>query len=223
MAVGGQDSAEARLALGTLCELYWPPLYSFLRRSGCDAHEAEDVLQGYFARLIEKGDLAEVAPEKGRLRSFMLATLKHYLANERGKARALKRGGGRRLASLDVGDAESAYRRQAVNDLSADHLFERHWALSLLERVRDRLREEYASSGKSQRFELLEPLLNGEASTRYGEIARQLNLSENGVKVAAHRLRNRFRELLRHEIAQTVESDEQINQEIRTLFEVLRR
>jgi RNA polymerase sigma-70 factor (ECF subfamily) len=214
---------QAQAALSALCNLYWLPLYGYLRRSGCAPEEAEDVVQGFFARLLEKGDLAQVSPERGRFRSFLLAAVKHFLANERDRARALRRGGGRTAFSLDVAAAESRYAAEASDSQTPDAVFDRQWALTLLARVQERLREEFAAAGKAGRYEHLHPLIGGEAAGSYREAAAALGLTENAVMVAVHRLRQRFRELLREEIAQTLSTPEQIDEEIRDLFAALRR
>lgn len=223
LAAGREESAQARAALGTLCDTYWPPLYAFLRRSGCSPHEAEDVVQGFFARLLDKGDLAQVGPERGRFRSFLLAAVKHFLANERDRARALKRGGGQNPLSLDLNAVEAQFAAESSLGRPPEATFDRQWALTLLDRVRYRLREEFAGAGKSERFQLLEPFLSGEPEASYREVAHALGLSENAVKVAVHRFRQRFREILRAEIAQTVATEAEIDEEIHHLFEALRK
>jgi RNA polymerase sigma-70 factor (ECF subfamily) len=223
LAAGRNSTPYAQAALGALCQLYWRPLYSFLRRTGCSPEEAEDVVQGFFARLLERGDLAQVSPERGRFRSFLLAAIKHFLANERDRARAVRRGGGRTTFSLDVAAAESRYAAEASDARTPEAVFDRHWALTLLARAQERLRDEFAAGGKRERFEQLHPLLHGDSGGSYREAAAALGLSENAVMVAVHRLRQRFRELLREEIAQTLAGPEQIDEEIRDLFAALRR
>jgi DNA-directed RNA polymerase specialized sigma24 family protein len=190
---------------------------------GTTSQEAEDVVQGFFARLLEKGDLAAVSPERGRFRSFLLASVKHYLANERDRARAMKRGGGRQAIPLDVPGAEAVFAADAASSAPPDAAFDRQWALTLLDRVQERLRDEFTAAGKGERFEHLHPLLSGEGAGSYREAAAALGLTQNAVMVAVHRLRQRFRELLREEIAQTVSGAEQIDEEIRDLFAALRK
>jgi RNA polymerase sigma-70 factor (ECF subfamily) len=222
LAAGRNVSPQAKQALSALCQLYWLPLYSFLRRIGCTPEEAQDVVQGFFARLLEKGDLAQVSPERGRFRSFLLAAIRHFLANERDRARAIRRGGRRTAFSLDRDAAESRYAAEAADAETPEAMFDRQWALTLLARVQDRLREEFTSAGKAQRFNQLHPLLDGDSAGSYREAATALGLSENAVMVAVHRLRQRFRELLREEIAHTVAAPEQVDEEIRDLFAALR-
>jgi RNA polymerase sigma-70 factor (ECF subfamily) len=230
LAAGRESSPDARAALGALCETYWPPLYAYLRRADCTPHEADDIVQGFFARLLEKGDLAQVAPERGRFRSFLLVAVKHFLANERKSARAIKRGGGRKVVSLDVDMAESRY--GAGSPMSAlassssptpEAVFERQWAMTLIDRVRGQLRDEFTAAGKEERFERMQPFLTGEGAGSHREAATALGLSENAFKVAIHRMRQRFGALLRAEIAQTVAGENDVDDEIRHLFEALRK
>ena len=223
LAAARERPAEARAALSSLCETYWPPLYAFLRRSGCSPQEAEDLVQGFFARLLEKGDLGQATPQRGRFRSFLLASLKHFLANQRDRDRAVKRGGRLRVIPLEAATAESRLGADVSHAATPDAAFDRQWAVTLLDRVRCQLREEHQACGKQHRFERLEPLLGGEAAGSYQDAARDLELSEGAVKVAVHRLRQRFGELLRAEIAQTVGGEAEIDDEIRDLFEALRR
>ena len=221
-AAGREITTQTQAALSELCETYWPPLYAYLRRSGCTPCDAEDIVQGFFVRLLEKGDLAHVAPERGRFRSFLLAAVKHHLANQRNGARALKRGGGRKVISLNLDAAETRYISESSCGPTPDKSFDRQWAMTLIDTVQGQLRSECAVSGKEDRYVLLEPFLGGEPSQSYRCVAMALNMSENAVKVAVHRLRQRFRELLRSEIAQTVATASEIDDEIRDLFTVLR-
>jgi RNA polymerase sigma-70 factor (ECF subfamily) len=222
LAAGRDHTPQAQAALESLCQAYWRPLYGYLRRYGCQPQEAEDVVQGFFARLLEKKDLSRVSPERGRFRSFLLASLKHFLANERDRARAARRGGGRSAFSLDVEAAERRYAAEISHLQTPEAAFDRQWALTLLERVQKQLRDEFTAAGKQARFEQLHPLLSGESGGSYREAAAALGMSENAVMVAVHRLRQRFRELLRAEIAQTVEGEEAIDEEIHALFAALR-
>jgi RNA polymerase sigma-70 factor (ECF subfamily) len=195
--------AAANDALAELCTLYWYPLYAFIRRQGYGADEAQDLTQGFFARLLEKDFLASVAREKGRFRSFLLAACKHFLSNERDRARALKRGGGE--VALDFGAAEQRYAREPAHVLTPERLFERRWALTLLEQVLARLREEITAAGKGALFERLKGFLVGdEAAGSYRDAAKELQTSEGAVKVMVHRLRRRYKALLREEIERTV-------------------
>jgi RNA polymerase sigma factor (sigma-70 family) len=222
MAAGGTDSPRACAALETLCTNYWYPLYAYVRRQGHGPHDAQDLTQAFFARLLEKNYLSDVQREKGRFRSFLLASLKHFLANEWDRERALKRGGGRKLIALDDDSAESRYRLEPKDDLSADKIYERRWALTLLDKVLSTLRAEYEQGGKTEAFEILKPYLSaGRTSVSYAHAAEKLGMNEGAVKVAVHRLRKRYRELLRAEIAQTVSTASEIEAEIRDLFAAL--
>ncbi|MBI5387006.1 MAG: sigma-70 family RNA polymerase sigma factor [Verrucomicrobia bacterium] len=216
------NPARAHEALSVLCRTYWYPLYAFVRRQGHGPHDAQDLTQEFFARLLAKNYLADVAREKGKLRSFLLAALKHFLANEWDRARAAKRGGAQAPISLDDTDAETRYLLEPADVMSADRIFERRWALTLLDQVLRRLRTEQADAGKLVAYEQLKPCLTGpKESAPYAELATKLGMTEGAVKVAAHRLRRRYRELLREEIAQTVASPAEVDDEIRHIIAVL--
>jgi RNA polymerase sigma-70 factor (ECF subfamily) len=218
----GTDSPDAQQALETLCRNYWYPLYAYVRRQGHSPHDAQDLTQAFFARLLEKNYLADVQREKGRFRSFLLASLKHFLANEWDRERALKRGGGRKLIALDEDSAESRYKLEPNVDLSADKIYERRWALTLLDQVLAKLRSEFERDGKLEHFETLKQYLSaGRTSVSYAQAADKLGMNEGAIKVAVHRLRKRYRELLRAEIAQTVATASEIDAEIRYLFAAL--
>ena len=222
LAAGHQSLPEADEAMATLCQTYWYPLYAYVRRQGHSPHDAQDLTQEFFARFLEKGFIDEVRRERGRFRSFLLAALKHFLANEWDRARALKRGGGRELISLDEQEAECRYALEPKDELSPDRIYERRWAMLLLERVLDRLKRESGEAGKARQFDLLkESLSGGKESLPYADIARQLKTTEDAVKVAVHRLRRRYRELLRAEIAETVATADEVEDEVRYLFSVL--
>ena len=218
----GTDSPQAHQALETLCRNYWYPLYAYVLRQGHNAHDAQDLTQAFFARLLEKNYLADVQREKGRFRSFLLASLKHFLANEWDREQALKRGGGRRLIALDEDSAESRYKLEPKDDLSADKIYERRWALTLLDQVLAKLRGEFETDGKLEQFETLKQYLSaGRTSVSYAQAADKLGMNEGAIKVAVHRLRKRYRELLRAEIAQTVATASEVEAEIRYLFAAL--
>lgn len=222
LAAGRKSSPQAQEALGRLCQTYWYPLYAYLRREGCSPHDAQDLTQEFFARFIAKDYLADVHRERGRFRSFLLAALRHFLANERDRVRARKRGGGCQVVSLDAEEAEARFALEPADEASPDRLYERRWALTVLEGVLARLKQEYAQAGKADLFERLKgALAAGRGGVPYAEVARQLRMTEEAVKVAVHRLRKRYRELLRAEIAHTVASPEEIEDEIRHLFAVL--
>jgi RNA polymerase sigma-70 factor (ECF subfamily) len=218
-----QGSApEAHEALSTLCQLYWSPLYAFIRRQGHGPEEAHDLAQGFFTRMLEKNQLVIADQQRGRFRSWLLASLQHYLSNARDAERALKRGGGQALLSLDSVAAENQYRLlEPAHDVTPERLFERQWALALLERVLATLHEECLRNGKGALFDMLKGTLQGEVVESYQEAAAGLGCSPGALKVAAHRLRRRYRELLRGEIARTVESPEDIEDELRNLLVAL--
>lgn len=219
LTAGQGQSPQAGRALEELCRTYWWPLYAYVRRRGYEAHEAEDLTQEFFARLLTKNYLADVAREKGKFRSFLLASLKHFLANEWDRARAKKRGGEHAHISLDAHAAETRYRSEPMDELTADRVLDRQWALTLLELVLARLDAEYAGAGKAELFERLKVYLTAvKDSVPYATVATKLGTTEGAVKVAVHRLRQRYRKLLREEIAHTVASPADIEGEIRHLF-----
>jgi RNA polymerase sigma-70 factor (ECF subfamily) len=221
-AARGDDSPGAQAALEKLCRVYWLPIYAFVRRQGHSPHDAQDLTQEFFARLLEKNFLSGADRSKGKFRSFLLGALKHFLANERDRAGAQKRGGANTFIPMDAGVAETACRTEPTDPSSADKVFERRWALALLDQVLRRLRGEYVRHGKEELFEQLKPVLTETSrATRYADIAVRLGSSEGAVKVAVHRLRQRYRELLRAEIAETVAGEAEIDDEIRSLFAAL--
>ncbi len=214
-----KDSARSNEALEALCRVYWYPLYAYARRVGQSPADAEDLTQGFFARLLEKDYLRAASREKGRFRAFMLTALKRYMANEWDRQHAQKRGGFAPRVTIDLQAAESRLGFEPADPVSADVLFDRQWALALLERTMARLRQEYATSGRAELFNLLQNCLTKEDSALpYAAIAKRLNLTEAAVKMAVHRLRHRYQELLREEIAQTVSGPGEVEAEIRHLF-----
>lgn len=222
LAAGRRASPRSQEALAELCRTYWYPLYAYVRRVGHSPEDAQDLTQEFFARLLEKNYLAKVARDKGRFRSFLLASLKHFLANEWDKARAQKRGGGQSFIRLDDKAAESRYKLEPRDDASADRLYERRWALTLLDRVLARLRQEHTAAAKLKQFDALKAFLGGErGSEGYAAVGAALGMNEANVKVTVHRLRKRYRDLLRDEIAQTVANEAEIEDEIRHLFAAL--
>ena len=222
VSAGGNETTHARNALEQLCRAYWFPIYAFVRRQGHNPHDAQDLTQEFFARLLEKNQLAGADPVKGRFRSFLLAALKHFLANEWHKARAQKRGGGQVPIPIDASTAESKCGIDPADHLTAEKIYERRWALTLLDQVLHRLRDEYTRDGKENLFDQLKPTLTeASRSVRYAEIAAQLGTSEGAVKVAVHRLRQRYREVLRAEIADTVAGPDEVEDELRNLFAAL--
>ena len=222
LAAQRSDSTRAHAALSHLCQTYWYPLYAFVRRQGHAPHDAQDLTQEFFARLLEKNYLAIVARERGRFRSFLLAALKHFLANEWNRARAAKRGGGREVLSLNETNAEGRYVLEPADETTAEKIFERRWATTLLDQVVKRLRDEYVRAEKPELYEALKNCLTVESrSAPYAELAVRLNTSEGAVKVAVHRMRARYREVLREEISQTVSNAEEVEEELRHLFAAL--
>jgi RNA polymerase sigma-70 factor (ECF subfamily) len=215
-AAGRQNPSQATASLEKLCSLYWSPLYAFIRRQGESPHDAQDLTQEFFLRLLDKEFLNAVDQGKGRFRSFLLAALKHFLSNERDKARAQKRGGGRSPLPLDFSSAETHLHFQPADHLTPEILFERRWATTLLEQALARLRRDYAAQGKEPLFEHLKTTLTEARGTvAYADLAARLDMSEAAVKMAVHRLRQRYRECLRAEIAQTVATPEEIEDELR--------
>jgi RNA polymerase sigma-70 factor (ECF subfamily) len=221
LTAGHSQSARGREALAELCKTYWHPLFCFIRRSGHDAEDARDLTQGFFAKILEKSYLREARPERGRFRSFLLAALEHYLANEWDRQQTLKRGGGREILSID---ASSARQIEPREDLTPSESYEREWALEVLARALRGAREELSAGGDVHRFDELKIFLTGETPRpTYRQVAVKLGMSEAAVKVAVHRLRKRFGERLRSEIADTVPSPGEVEDEMRYLLQVLSR
>jgi RNA polymerase sigma-70 factor (ECF subfamily) len=222
LAAGQRGSAAADEALARLCALYWYPVFAFVRRKGYSTEDAQDLTQGFFARLIEKGDLGAADRSRGRFRSFLLTACQYFLANERDRERAQKRGGGRIPLSIDVAVAEGRYERALGHGETPERLYDRQWGLTLLDAVFTTLRAEHAAAGKADLFDRLkEFLIAGEGAGSHADAARELGLSAGAVKVAVHRLRRRYREELRRQVADTVGSDDEVQDEIRHLFQTL--
>jgi RNA polymerase sigma-70 factor (ECF subfamily) len=222
LTAGRSDTTRARGALARLCQTYWYPLYVYVRRLGNSPPDAQDLTQEFFTRLLAKNFLADADESRGRFRSYLLAALKHFLANEWDKARAQKRGGGHLPIPIDLATAETSCCFEPADPRSPEKIYERRWALTLLDQVLRRLRAEHVRDGKEQLFEQLKTTLT-EASGKvaYAEIARRLDTTEGAVKVAVHRLRQRYREVLRAEIADTVASPGEVEDELRNLFAAL--
>ena len=221
LAAANQKTPEAAEAMDWLCRTYWYPLYAYVRREGHTPTDAQDLTQEFFARLLARNSLAHVGPGKGKFRSFLLAALRHFLSDDRDRARAVKRGGGAKTISLDAQQAEERYRLEPVDRLDAEKIYERRWAMTLLEQALTRLREESATAGKSEVFERLRSFVAGDSDVTCGEAATELGLSESAAKSALHRLRQRYRELMREEIAHTVADPGEIDEEIRHLIDVM--
>jgi RNA polymerase sigma-70 factor (ECF subfamily) len=219
LSAGRSDTTRARAALEQLCRNYWHPLYAYVRGAGYSREEAEDLTQEFFARLLAQNSVARADPARGRFRSFLLASLKHFLVNEWGKARARKRGGGAQLLPLEFDTAETRCAQPVAPGDTPDRAYDRQWALALLDVVLGRLRREYRDAGREESYlGLKDTLGGGRSEIPYRELGARLGLSEGAVKVAAHRLRQRYRELLREEIANTVVGPEEVEEELKHLF-----
>ncbi len=222
-AAGSEDAEISRSALQELCQLYWYPLYSFVRRQGNDSASAADLTQAFFADLLQRQDLKKVDPELGKFRSFLLAAIKNFILNQWEKERALKRGGGQPLLSMDFSDANRRYLQIPKDRLTPELHFERQWAVTLLDRVQKRQRKEFEQRGRAHVFDKLTGFLAGKNDEMtLADAAAQLSMTEVAAKVAVHRMRTRFAELLRTEIRSTVGTDAEVDAEIQHLFSVLR-
>jgi len=218
----GENEAQSRAALETLCQSYWYPLYVYVRRRGYKAEDAEDLTQAFFFQVLEKNYLGAVDRRKGKFRSFLLAALNHFLSNERDYRQAAKRGGGSKLISLDEQAAEDRYQLEPATDVSPETLFEQRWARTVVDQARHALEQEYREAGKSELFHALQPFLSEVAgSGDYSEVARALSMSPSAIAVAVHRMRQRFGDVIRGEISRTVARPSDIEPELRHLFEVL--
>lgn len=223
VAAGRKGTAESESALATLCESYWYPVYAFLRRRGLKPADAQDLTQGFFALLLEKDYVRAADREVGRFRTFLLTAVSRYLSKERERKRAQKRGGGRAALSLDFDAGEVRYQLEPVDEWTPQRLYERRWALTVLDRVLERLGQDYAQVGKGELFSKLKIYLTGASNVpSYEELAGDLELSEGAVKVAVHRLRRRYRELLKEEIAGTVAAPDDVADELNCLLAALR-
>jgi RNA polymerase sigma-70 factor (ECF subfamily) len=219
LAAGKRSSPQSDHALEELCRTYWFPLYAYVRRRGHNKEDAEDLVQAFFARFLAKNYLAGLSVERGRFRAFLLASLKHFLINDWKKSQRLKRGSGETPLSLDWQTADTKFQVAAVNEPSPDKAFDREWALALLSKVIERLQKECEADGKAKLFEQLKIFLTaGKDGTAQAEVARALDMEEGAVRVAIHRLRKRYRELLRDEIAQTLADAADADEEMRALF-----
>lgn len=222
LAAGCRSSSESSRALASLCESYWFPLYAYVRRRVADPEEAQDLTQAFFAELLEKEYVRAATPERGRFRAFLLTAFKHFLSKQWRKARAHKRGAGKSCISLDFQAADARCTLEPASDLTAEDLYNRHWAVTLLDHVMQRLEQECVRSGKREQFERLKGFLVGDhAGVTYAAAARELGITEAAAKMAAHRLRVRYRQLLRDEMAGTVSGPGEVEDEIRQLFATL--
>jgi len=222
LTAGHDSSPGAQDALEKLCRTYWYPLYAYVRRQGHNVEQAQDLTQGFFARLLARNYLALADPERGRFRSFLLASLKNFLANEWRRTSRPKRGGGQRFIPLDSGEAEGRYGLEPVDEASPDKLYEKRWAAIVLEQAMERLHEEFRVTRRERLFEELKVFIWGDRNmASQTEVAARLEMSEGAVNAAVHRLRRRYRELLREQIAHTVASPAEIDEELRYLKKVL--
>jgi RNA polymerase sigma factor (sigma-70 family) len=222
LTAGRNDTTRAQNALAKLCQTYWYPLYAYVRRRGHSPEDAQDLTQEFFARLLKRNWLGRADRQRGRFRSFLLSAMNHFLADEWDKARAQKRGGGQVPLPLQFDTAETRYGHEPADPVTPEQSFERRWALTLLDEVLKRLRTEYEQDGRAELFAALNPCLVGDRTSQpYAELAAKLGVSEGTVKSAVHRLRHRYREFLRDEIAQTVAGPDEVDEELRHLFAVL--
>jgi RNA polymerase sigma-70 factor (ECF subfamily) len=222
LAAREQDGTSAQAALASLCSTYWYPLYAYIRRQGSGPHEAEDLTQEFFFRFLERNSLVNVRPEAGKFRSFLLACLKNFLANERDHRHAQRRGGGLPLIPLDGGEAETRYSLEPADLRTPEAVYEQRWAFAVLERTMTELRRELESGGQSARFDELQGFLPcGQGVVSRSELAAKRGVSESAIDVAIHRLRQRFGMLLRRQVARTVSSEKDVDEEIRHLITVL--
>lgn len=222
LTAGQPDTLRAQAALEKLCRTYWYPLYAYVRRRGQSAADAQDLTQAFFARLLERNWVGDADRTRGRFRTFLLTAMSRFLAGEWDKVRAQKRGGGQTHVPLQLDTAETRYGLEPADDRTPEQSYERRWALTLLDTVLRRLKAEYEHEGRGELFARLNPsLTGGRESQPYAELAAQLNMNEGAVKVAVHRLRKRYRQLLRAEITQTMTATEDVDEELRHLFSVL--
>lgn len=222
LAAGRRATVESNSALEQLCKLYWPPLYAYVRRRVPDLHEAQDLTQAFFERLLDRDYLADADPQRGQFRAFLLTAFKHFLSKEWEKMKAQKRGGGRAAISLDFESADSRISIEPASGLTAEQIYDRQWAVTLLGQIMERLENEFVQSGKAEQFAILKEFIIGEHSgTTYRDASTKLSLTEGAAKMAASRMRRRYRELLREEIAQAVATPDDVDDEIRKLFESL--
>lgn len=224
VAAGNRATPEARDALAILCAAYWYPVYAYVRRHGRDADEAQDLTQSFFARLLENNDVEAARRERGKFRSFLLGALKHFLANEWRREQAQKRGGNVTITSLDLNDAEMRYAREpASRERTPEQVYDRRWALTLLDNVLRQLGREMSADGKAALFDKLKVYLTGDAAAApsYADAAKHLDMTEGSIKVAVHRLRQRYRQILRDHIAETLADESDVEEEIRSLFSAL--
>jgi len=223
VAAGDPKSPQARSALSALCEIYWFPVYAFIRRTGASPDDARDLTQAFFARVLEKGYFGEARQERGRFRSFLLTSVRHFLSNERDAARAQKRGGGADHLSLEYDDGERRYLLEPADQLTPEHVYERRWALTVLDRAMARLGERYADPDRQKVFAALRPLLVGREEGGHAAAAAALGATDGALRVALHRLRGHFASCLREVVAETVDANDDVDEELQELLRVVSR
>ncbi len=218
----GSSGSQTTSALANLCQTYWYPLYAFIRRKGYSSSDAEDLTQSFFVELLDRDRLAVTDRGRGRFRTFLLACLDNFLKNQRRHAEAAKRGGGRQILSLDFEAAENQYHgMEPFHEWTPERVFDRTWAMAVLKQVLESLQQQYTDSGKGQLFDALRDHIAGGSSPAYQKVAEELGMKEGAVKVAVHRLRERYGQQLRLQVARTLDEPEQVNEELRYLFEAL--
>ena len=224
LTAAADGSSQARGAMAELCALYWYPLYAFIRRKGHDADQAQDLTQGFFARILERNIVGTADPQRGRFRSYLLGALQHFLADEHDRSRALKRGGGHTTLSRDIETAEQRYALEPTHDTTPERLFDRKWAATVITLVMADLARQYTAQGNARVFERLKPFLVSDPVDRtQAEAAAEIGMTPAAARVALHRMRQRYGELLRDHIARTVASPAEVDDEIRDLFAAIRR
>jgi len=221
-AAAENPTVDSRQALAALCQIYWPPVYAFIRRNGFDQDQSQDLCQGFFALLLEKNYLSDADPRRGRFRSFLLTAVKHFLLNEYHRSHALKRGGGQASISIDLAAAETWCAPALVEETTPESLFERRWAISLLDHVLAKLRAEFSAAGTPAQLELVSVFLNEDfEDAQYKELAEKLGMTVGALRTSVYRIRRKYRRLLREEIVQTVSTPEEVDDEIRFLLSTL--
>lgn len=223
LAAGDRGSPDAEAALASLCQAYWSPVYAFIRRSGHDAEAAKDLTQAFFARVLEKNFFGQARRERGRFRTFLLSSVKNFLANERDRERAVKRGGGRVPLSLKGDDGERTYTIEIADDVTPEHLYERRWALAVIGAALSRVAARYGKSDRRDLFIRLKPFLTGDEPDSYTPLAAELSVTEGSLRVAVHRIRRQFAESLRETIAETVATPAEVDEELKLLLEAVAR
>lgn len=224
LAARDPDSSEAASALSSLCEIYWFPVYAFIRRTGASIDDARDLTQAFFARVLEKGSFKEARQERGRFRAFLLTAVRHFVANERDAARALKRGGGQVHLPLEFDDGERRYQLEPVDGVTPEHLYERRWALTVLDAALARVSTKHEDDVERRKvFLALRPLLTGRDADSYATAAAELGMTEGAVRVAVHRLRKQFAVSLREVIGETVDTPDDVDAELEHLLTVVSR